>query len=100
MKYVGQTGRTFKVRSREHVRDIKNNGQSSKFAEHILDTTHEYSTTDKTLEVLYIGKKGRTLDTYERFHIYEISKQNLQLNDNFTEMFNPIYDVIIDTYKT
>ncbi|PNF43062.1 hypothetical protein B7P43_G02713 [Cryptotermes secundus] len=77
LKYVGQTGRTFKVRFREHIRDIKSNGQSSKVAQHALDTTHGYSTTDKILEVLYIGKKGRTLDTYERFHIYETSKLNL-----------------------
>jgi hypothetical protein len=42
---------------------------------------------------------GRALDTYERFHIYEITKQSLQLNDNFTETFNPIYDVIIANYQ-
>jgi hypothetical protein len=39
------------------------------------------------------------LDTYERFHIYEISKQNLQLNDNYTEIHNPIYNTIISTYQ-
>jgi hypothetical protein len=43
------------------------------------DTTHEY-------KILYIGKKGRTLDTYESSHIYEISIENLQLNDNFTKI--------------
>jgi hypothetical protein len=31
-RYVGQTGRTFKTRFKEHIRDIKNNGQNSKFA--------------------------------------------------------------------
>jgi hypothetical protein len=35
------------------------------------------------------------LDTYERFHIYEISKQNIQLNGNFAETYNPLYDLII-----
>jgi hypothetical protein len=34
------------------------------------------------------------------FAIYEISKQNMQLNDNFTETFNPIYDVKIAAYQT
>jgi hypothetical protein len=37
-------------------------------------------------------------DTYERFDIYEISKQNIQLNDNFAETYNPIYDTIITAY--
>jgi hypothetical protein len=99
LKYVGQTGRTFKIRFKEHIRGIKNNGQNSKFAQHIVDTTHAYRTIDQTMKILHIGKKVRALGTYERFHIYEISKQNMQLNDNFTETFNPIYDVIIAAYQ-
>jgi hypothetical protein len=39
------------------------------------------------------------LNTYENVQMYEISKQNIQLNDNFTETGNSIYDVIIDTYQ-
>jgi hypothetical protein len=86
-KYVGQTGQTFKTIFKEHTRDIKNDGQNSKFTQHILDTGHEYETTEKTMKILHIEKKGQMLETYERFHIYEISKQNLQLNDNFTETY-------------
>jgi hypothetical protein len=81
------------------MRDVENSGQNSKFAQHIVDTAHEYRTIDQTMEILYIGKKGRVLDTQERFHIYEMSKQNIQLNDNFTETFNPIYDTIIAAYQ-
>jgi hypothetical protein len=72
-KYVGQTGRTFETRFKEHIRDIRNNGQNSKFAQHILDTGHEYETIEKIIKILHIEKKGQMLDTYERFHIYEIS---------------------------
>jgi hypothetical protein len=61
LRYVGQTGRTFEVRFKEHIRDITNNGQSSKFAQYILDTTHEYDNIENTLEVLYIGKKVERL---------------------------------------
>ena len=100
LSYIGQTGRTFNIRYKEHIRDIKNNGLSSKFAQHIIDTLHDYGTINNTLEVLYIGKKGRLLDTYERYYIYDISKNNLQLNDNFTETFNPIYDLLIGIHKT
>jgi hypothetical protein len=38
--------------------------------------------------------KSQILNTHERFHIYEISKQKMQLNDTFTETCNPIYDMI------
>lgn len=46
LKYVGQTGRTFNIRFKEHIHDIKNNGQNSKFAQHILDTMHDYNTIE------------------------------------------------------
>jgi hypothetical protein len=52
------------------------------------------------MKILHVGKKGRASDTYERLHIYKTSKQNMQLNDNFTETFNPTHDVIIAAYKT
>jgi hypothetical protein len=39
------------------------------------------------------------LDTSERFHMYEISKQSLELNNNYMEIHNPIYNTIISTYQ-
>jgi hypothetical protein len=54
---------------------------------------------EKTVKILHVEKKGQMLDAYERFHIYEISKQNMQLNDNFAETYNPIYDIIITVYQ-
>jgi hypothetical protein len=78
------------------MRDIKNNEPNTKYAQHILDTITKLQ---KIMKPLYIGKKGPLLDTYERFHIYEITKEKIQLNDNFTDIYNPIYDEIIKTYK-
>jgi hypothetical protein len=56
-KYIGQTGRTFEARFKEHARDIRNSGQNSKFAQHILDTGHEYETIEKTMKILRIEKR-------------------------------------------
>jgi hypothetical protein len=39
-KYAGQTGRTFRARYNEHMREIKTNGKTSKYAQHIHDTMH------------------------------------------------------------
>jgi hypothetical protein len=55
---------------------------------------------EKAMKILHIEKKGQMLDTYERFHIYEISKQNIQLNDNFAKTYSPIYDVIMAAYQS
>jgi hypothetical protein len=98
-KYIGQTERTFKIRFKENLRDIKNNGQNTNFAQHILDTKHEYETIGKTMKILHVEKKGQMLDTYGIFHIYEISKQNMQLNYNFAEIYNPIYDTTVTAYQ-
>jgi hypothetical protein len=56
LKYVGQTGRTFKVRYKEHIQAIRTNKRNSKYAQHILDTGHTCSTIDETLEILHIEK--------------------------------------------
>jgi hypothetical protein len=98
-RYVGQTGRTFESRYKEHIRYIKNNETNSKFSQHILDTTREYGTIEKIMKPLHFSKEGSLLDTYERLHIYEVTKQKLQLNDNYTEMYNPIYNTVISAYQ-
>jgi hypothetical protein len=86
-KYVGQTGVTFRTRFKEHARDTGNNKQNSKFAEQILDMGHEYEVLEKNMKIFHIEEKRQMLDSYERFHIYEISKQNTQLNDNVAEIY-------------
>jgi hypothetical protein len=54
MKYIGQTGRTFKARFKEHIQDIRTNRHNSKFAQHILDTGCAYNTMDQTMKILHI----------------------------------------------
>jgi hypothetical protein len=41
-------GRTFRTRYNEHTREIRTSGQSSKFAQHILNTAHNYDIMDKS----------------------------------------------------
>jgi hypothetical protein len=40
-KYIGKMGRILKARYKEHIRDIKNNGQYSKFAQHVVENGHQ-----------------------------------------------------------
>ena len=49
------------------------------------------------MEILHIEKKGKMLNTLESFHIYELTKQNLQMNEALTDSYNPIYDILIKT---
>jgi hypothetical protein len=95
LKYIGQTGRTFRTRYKEHIREIKTNGQKSKFAQNILDTTHNYDTIEHTMELLHLEKNGKMLNALESYHIYELTKQSLQMNEALTDNHNPIYDTLI-----
>jgi hypothetical protein len=71
LKYVGQTGRIFKVRYKEHIQAIKTKDKkNSNYAQHILDTEYTNGTAYQTLEILHTEKKGQSLNTLERFQIY------------------------------
>jgi hypothetical protein len=94
MKYVGQTRRTFIARFKEHIQEISNNRHRSKFVRYVLDAGHAYNTINQTMDVLHIESKGKKLNTLERFEIYKLTKNALQLNDTHTVTHNPIFDVI------
>jgi hypothetical protein len=53
LKYIRQTGRTFRVRYKEHINAIRTNKQNSKFAQHILETQHNYNPINQNMQVLH-----------------------------------------------
>jgi signal recognition particle GTPase len=95
MKYIGQTGCTFKARCKEHIEAIRTNRHNSKFAQHMLGTGHAYNLIDQTVEILHTEKKEQKLNTLKRFQVYNLTKKALQLNDTHTERHNPIFDILI-----
>jgi hypothetical protein len=56
----------FKECYREHIQAIRTNMQTSKYAQHMLDTghTYEYGIIEETMEILQVKR-----NTLERFHI-------------------------------
>ena len=79
-KYIGQTGRPFYARFQEHFRDFKYGNVKSKFA-HLLDNRHSIGPMENTMEVLHINKKGNMMNTQEKFHIYNVTRLDSQIND-------------------
>jgi hypothetical protein len=99
LRYVGQTGRNFKTRYKEHIHAIRSNNTSSKYAEHILETGHAYGKIEDTLSVMNQVRKGPLMNAWERFHIHRLTKNNLQLNDAYTDTRNPIIDLLATQYN-
>jgi hypothetical protein len=85
-KYIGQTGRSYKIRFHEHFRDFKYRNNKSSFAQHLLENGHSI---------------GPMEDIIEKFYIFREMKINNQINDKLTIQPNIIFDTIVqlDPYR-
>jgi hypothetical protein len=66
LKYIGQTGRTFYTRYKEHIQAVRNNNRNSGCLNHILSTGHTYGSITDTVNFIKTEKKGKHLNTYIR----------------------------------
>jgi hypothetical protein len=94
LQYIGKTGRSFDTRFKEHIRAIRHNKETSGYAKHILKSGHSYSSINDIMDIIKVKRKGKHLDTLERFHIFCTFKQNKHLNDNNIDVHNPIFNAI------
>jgi hypothetical protein len=78
LKYIGQTGRTFSVRYKEHIHAIRNSSSNSGYSKHFMNTGHTYGKITDTMNIIRTGRKGRPLNTLKKYRIYKIGKNNLQ----------------------
>ena len=95
MKYIGQTGRLFHTSFSEHFRDCKYANNKSKFAQHLLENSHSIGPIDIIMKVLHPTKKGKLMDTIERYHIYKETCKNNQINDKNTIKHNIIIETTV-----
>jgi hypothetical protein len=77
-------GRNFKKRYKEHFYSFKYNNYNSKYMQHILETGHMFRKMKDIMSIKHYDKRGKHLDTMERFFIYPETKNNNQLNDKHT----------------
>jgi hypothetical protein len=95
--YIGQTGRNFKTRFKEHVRDIAHNRSKTEYSLHILNKGHERAHNINEMEILEIKLKGHILNTLEKYHIFKCKKEYNVLNEIQSDIRNPIFEVIEQT---
>jgi hypothetical protein len=93
-KYIGQTGSTFHTRYREHIHALRNNNSNSGYSNHILNMGHKYDTIADTMDIIKTHRKRKHLNTLEKYCIYKISRDNLQMNDTNTDTNNPIFKAL------
>jgi hypothetical protein len=60
-QYIGQTGRSFKTKYKEHIRHIHNKRETSGYVQHILEAEHAFGKMSDIMEVIKIERKGSHL---------------------------------------
>jgi hypothetical protein len=66
LKYIGQTGRTFNIRYKEHIQAISKNNSNSGYSNHILNIGHTYGMIANTMDIIKDGKEGQTFEHPEK----------------------------------
>jgi hypothetical protein len=94
-KYIGQTGKQFRIRFQEHFRDFKYGNGKSRFSAHLLENKNSFGPIDNIMETLHTTGKGRMMDTLERFYIFRETKINNQISDKLAIKPNVIFETIV-----
>jgi hypothetical protein len=77
------------------MQDYRHNYKTSQFAKHLLELNYSLGTLEQTTTILHTAKKGRLLNTIQRYYILEEAHHDNQLNDRVTVTPNIIFDTII-----
>ena len=64
--YIGQTGREFKTRYKEHMRALTHPDRESKFADHLIEFDHSYTGMEENMTILKSCKKGKRLNRQKK----------------------------------
>ena len=96
-KYIGQTGRSLRIRAEEHRRDYKKDTGKSHFANHLVEEGHR---ADFTPELLHRVKKGTQLDVREQLEILKIVKRKEKItNDHLIPFHSSLLDIPLLHHK-
>jgi hypothetical protein len=74
-RYIGQTGRSFKVRYKEHINGIKYNRQKTGYSQHVLNIGHDRTHNITSLDIIDVHHKGPYLNTQKHITFIKIDKK-------------------------
>lgn len=98
--YLGQTGRSFAIRFKEHTDEITytqtKNSYKSIYAYHLVTENHKYTNINDNLQVLHRLEKGNLMNILEEMEIYKQRHNPLLLNDKINTKKNKIFDLITE----
>ena len=88
VKYIGQTGRAFETRIKEHSTAIRlRQLGASAFSDHCLENGHQF---DGSFRILHSLSKGKRLNLLEALEIWKASKSSTVCNDQQDILRSPL----------
>ena len=97
-RYIGQTGRSFSTRIKEHLHAWKYNTTKSHFATHLLDTGHTFNPNTDT-HILEIENHYHYRLTLEHLHIH-LNSQNILLNEQINSRPSPQINLLLASQRS
>ena len=88
--YIGQTGRSFYKRIKEHKDCYRLKRNNSHYAKHLLEESHEF---DPDFKILHIENKSLKLNNLEILEINKQKNSNLLLNEQLDFGFSPLLNL-------
>jgi endo-alpha-1,4-polygalactosaminidase (GH114 family) len=73
--------------------------RKSSFATHLLDNNHSIGPIENIMGIIQTAKKGRYMDTVEKFYIFKETKNNNQINDKNTIKPNAIFEALLGPHN-
>jgi endo-alpha-1,4-polygalactosaminidase (GH114 family) len=64
-----------------------------------MESGHRFGRKTDIMDIKFIGKKGKYLDTIEKFYIYQETKKNNQIHDKHAVIYNRIFALILENQQ-
>ena len=92
MVYIGQTGRSFEERLKEHSRSYRLKNNKSNYATHLINCDHLF---DSNFKVLHVADKGSRLNALESLEINKRKSTGTLLNDQKDLNSSPLLNLFL-----
>ena len=69
------------VRFKERFFSFKNNSKSSESLQNLLENGHYFGKIEIIIQVLHFAKRGNSINTIEKVHIYKETVDDNEFND-------------------
>lgn len=92
-------GRSFRIKYKGHLHDIRCSKDNSIYAKCILNTQHRYGKIHKFMKILKIMHKECLLDTWNQYYIYKYDQKILIMHTHQINQYNVLFELVLNSIQ-